>query len=208
MKVLHINASTRGADSQSLSVARHFISSLKDQASIELDEFNLFEDELPKFDGLFVGAKMALFTGSETNGEQKVAWEKAKAVFDRFAAADAYVFNIPLWNNGIPYVLKQFIDVVTQPGWAFGFDPQKGYSGLLAGKRALIVHASGVYYQGIAEGFGDDLSTPYIESWLRLIGVNDVDQIHVSPTVVNPDYGKTKSNAEDEAGRIAKKWAS
>ncbi|UQX13255.1 NAD(P)H-dependent oxidoreductase [Candidatus Mycobacterium methanotrophicum] len=34
-----------------------------------------------------------------------------------------------MWNSGIPYVLKQWIDNVTQPGWAFGFDPERGYTG-------------------------------------------------------------------------------
>ncbi|MFE3839221.1 FMN-dependent NADH-azoreductase [Pseudogemmobacter sonorensis] len=203
MKLLHINASTRGAKSESLAVARHLIAELQNRTSIELDEYNLFEDELPKFDGLAVGAKMALFTGSEAESDQKAAWEKIKAVFDRFASADVYVFNVPLWNNGIPYVLKQFIDVVTQPGWTMGFDVEKGYTGLLNGKKAYVVHASGVYYQGIPDNFGSDFSTSYLDDWLKFIGVEDVEHIHVAPTVVNADFAKTKTDAETKASQLA-----
>lgn len=110
-----------------------------------MNTYNLFEDALPKFDGNAVGAKMAVFTGGEANSVEKAAWQQARLVFDRFAAAETYVFNVPLWNSGIPYVLKQFVDVVTQPGWAFKFDPDIGYTGLLAGKKAYVVHASGIY---------------------------------------------------------------
>ncbi len=90
------------------------------------------------FDAAAVGAKMALFTGADATAEQKATWANVEKIFKRFAAADVYVVNTPLWNNNIPYVLKQFIDLVTQPGWTFGFDMEKGYSGLLSGKRALL----------------------------------------------------------------------
>ena len=120
---------------------------------------------------------------------------RKKSVFKRFAAADVYVLNTPLWNNGIPYVLKQYIDLVTQPGWTFGFDPIKGYEGLMAGKRAFVIHASGVYHEGISPNFGADFATPYLADWFRFIGVTDLQQMHVAPTVLNTDYAATKTNA-------------
>jgi len=104
-----------------------------------------------------------------------------------FASADIYVFNVPLWNNNISYILKQFIDVITQPGWAFGFDPSTGYAGLLDNKKAYVVIASGVYYQGISNNFGSDFATPYLNNWLKFIGVSDIENIHISPTVVHTD---------------------
>jgi FMN-dependent NADH-azoreductase len=206
MKVLHINASTRRSGSQSLAVANHLLEEIKSRhgSKVEIDVFNLFEDSLPAFDGSAVGAKMALFTGSEASSEERKTWEVIEAVFKRFAAADIYVFNVPLWNNGIPYILKQFIDIVTQPGWAFGFDPSTGYSGLLKGKKAYVVHASGVYYEGISAGFGSDFATPYLDDWLKFIGVEDVEHIHVAPTVVNVDFAKTKAEAEAVAVKLVR----
>lgn len=44
-------------------------------------------------------------------------------MFDRFAAADAYLFSVPMWNAGVPYALKQWIDIISQPGWLFSFTP-------------------------------------------------------------------------------------
>jgi FMN-dependent NADH-azoreductase len=205
MKVLHINSSPRGVDSHSLQLAELLLDELQQHKDVKIDRFDLFSDELPPFSELAVGAKMALFTGSEATAEQKQVWAKMREVFDRFASADAYVINIPLWNNGIPYVLKQFVDVVTQPGWAFGFDMEKGYSGLIKNKKACVIHASGVYREGIPLGFGSDFATPYINDWLKFIGVEDIEQIHFAPTVVNPDFNSTKSSVERQAKDIAKR---
>jgi FMN-dependent NADH-azoreductase len=204
MKVLHLNASTRGPRSESLAVAQGLLDTLKDDVSVEVDHFDLFSDELPKFDANAVGGKMALFTGAEATSAEQEAWATVKAVFDRFAAADLYLLNVPLWNNSIPYVVKQFIDVVTQPGWAFGFDMEKGYSGLMTGKKAVVVHASGVYHDQIAANFGSDFATPYLDDWFKFIGVHDVQHIHVAPTVVNADFASTKAAALAKARLVAK----
>ena len=203
MKILHINASTRGTQSQSLSVAERLITKLQTAPGTTVDRLNLFDGSLPAFDANAVGAKMALFTGANATEEQKASWSQVETVFKRFAAADVYVINTPLWNNGIPYALKQFIDLVTQPGWTFGFDPVSGYKGLMTGKRAFVVHASGVYHQDVPPNFGSDFATPYLEDWFNFIGVTELRQIHVAPTVVNVDYAATKAKAIARAEALA-----
>ena len=44
-----------------------------------------------------------------------------------------------MWNFGIPYKLKQWIDVITQPGLAFRFDPAQGY--LPLGGRSVLTNS-------------------------------------------------------------------
>lgn len=203
MKVLHLNSSPRGADSHSLQLAELFIRELAKKHSLEVDRYDLFEDELPAFGELATGAKMSLFTGTTATEEQQQEWAKIKEVFERFAAADTYVINVPLWNNGVPYILKQFIDVVTQPGWSFGFDMEKGYTGLLKNKKACVIHTSGVYREGISPAFGSDFCSPYINDWLKFVGVETIEQINFAPTVVNPEFGLTKVSAQKQAADIA-----
>jgi FMN-dependent NADH-azoreductase len=203
MNILHINASPRNAESRSLAVANYFIAEFTKKHVAQVDRFNLFQDYLPEFGETTTAAKMALFTGQPQTAEQSAAWSDTRAVFDRFAAADIYIFNTPLWNNGLPYKLKQFIDVVTQPGWAFGFDPVKGYDGLLRDKKAVIVHASGVWHTGIAVNFGSDFSTPYLSDWLNFIGIDDIKHIRFQPTVLNSDVTATENEAKEQARRIA-----
>lgn len=59
-------------------------------------------------------------------GEADVAWHAAKDTFARFDSAQHLLFSVPMWNAGIPYILKQLIDVISQPGMVFGVDPHNG----------------------------------------------------------------------------------
>lgn len=203
MKVLHINASPRGANSHSLAVADHFIAHLSKHREAMVDRIDLFKDNLPEFGEVATGAKMALFSGREQTAEEVAAWAAVRAVFDRFAAADLYVFNVPIWNNGIPYKLKHLIDLVTQPGWSFGFDPVAGYSGLMKNKKAVIIHASGVWHNDVGENFGSDFSTPVLRDWLNFLGIVDQSDIRVQPTVLTPDVEVVKAAAMKHASELA-----
>ena len=181
---LHVNASARPG-SQSLAIAENFLDALRERdADLEVDKWNLFAEPLPQFGSVAAEAKMAVFGGQDHTAEQVAAWDAARAVFDRFAAADAYVFNIPMWNAGVPYILKQWIDIVTQPGWAFGFDPAEGYSGLMAGKRAFVVYTSGVYAPGVPIEFGADFASTFFDDWLRFVGIADTQTLRFAPTVL------------------------
>ena len=67
----------------------------------------------------------------------------------------------------MPWLLKHWIDTVTQPQLLFGFDPATGYRGLAGGRRAAVVYASSVYADGLSPAFGRDFHRAYLEDWLR-----------------------------------------
>ena len=203
-RLLHVNASPRGTASQSLALAQVFLETYTaEQPAAKVDALDLFEDDLPAFGTAAAAAKIAVFSGQTPTGEQAEAWSEARAVFDRFAAADAYLFNVPMWNAGVPYVLKQWIDIVTQPGWAFGFDPVSGYSGLLAGKKAAVIYTSGVYAPGVPLEFGADFHSTFFNDWLRFVGITDVTQIRVAANALSPTAGADMQNATEKARTIA-----
>lgn len=221
-RILHINASPRGDHSDSLLLARHFISEVRaagagvdgaiTEAAFEVETLNLFDaGALPGFGTTAAGAKMAVFSGRDQTPEELQAWADARAVFDRFAAADAYVFNVPMWNAGVPYALKQWIDIVTQPGWSFGFDPAAGYSGLMDGKHAMAIHTSGVYSPGVAPAFGQDFSSTFFADWLNFVGITDATHVRFAPTALNADVEGSRREAEAElaahaVGFAARLW--
>lgn len=205
--ILHINASPRDSHSGSLRLARHFIDEVQSAGgrTFEVETLNLFDaGVLPEFGRIAAAAKMA---GQDQTSEQMNAWEAARAVFEQFAAADAYVFNIPMWNAGVPYVLKQWIDIVTQPGWSFGFDPATGYRGLLEGKQALAIHTSGVYAPGVPAAFGQDFSSTFFADWLNFVGIEDATHVRFAPTVLNGDVDGTRRAAETELSEVATTFA-
>ncbi|MBM7503645.1 FMN-dependent NADH-azoreductase [Agromyces aurantiacus] len=201
--LLHISASPRGEDSESLAIARTFLDAFRAaQPTASVDEWDLWDGSLPSFGPDGAGAKMRIFAGEQPVGTQQVAWHRARLAFERFAAADLYLFSLPMWNAGIPYIAKQFIDVVSQPGMVFGFDPEAGYTGLLRGRRAAVVYTSAVYGDDRPPAFGSDFQRPYFEDWLNWAGVTDVDSVAFRPNLAVADAEPGRRAAHDEARRL------
>jgi FMN-dependent NADH-azoreductase len=152
-------------------------------------------------------AKMAIFAGEEPAGAAAVAWSGAVAAFRRFDDADLYLFSVPMWNAGVPYVLKQLIDVISQPGLIFGFDPAHGYTGLLRDKRAAVIYTSAVYGPGRGPAFGADFQAPFFDDWLRWAGVEDISEIHFRPNLAVADAETPRRLAHAQARDVAKRFA-
>lgn len=202
-KLLHVSASPRGQQSESLAIADSFLDSFRTaHPGAEVETFDLWDGSLPPFGPAAVAAKMAVFAGADPQGEQASAWQAARTTFERFAAADHYLFSVPMWNASVPYVLKQFIDVVSQPGMVFGFDPEHGYTGLLTGKKAAVIYTGAVYGPDRGPSFGSDFMTPFFEDWLRWIGVEDVTGIHFQPNLATTDADAGRRAAHAAARRI------
>jgi FMN-dependent NADH-azoreductase len=187
-RLLHISASPRGDRSESLALARAFLDAYQEaEPASVVDTFDLWDGTLPAFGPPAAAAKMAVFAGEEPVGEQADAWRAARETFERFDSFDRYLFSVPMWNAGVPYILKQFIDVVSQPGMVFAFDPEQGYTGLLRGKRAAVVYTGAVYGEGRGPAFGNDFQRPFFEDWLRWAGITDVEAVEFRPNLVTAD---------------------
>jgi len=203
--LLHLSASPRGAASESGAIAATFLDAYRaTHEGDEIVEWDLWDGTLPPFGPPAAAAKMAVFAGADPQGEEARAWRAAIDTFRRFDAADRYLFSVPMWNAGVPYILKQFIDVVSQPGLVFGFDPERGYSGLLRGKKAAVVYTSAVYGPGREPAFGADFQRPFFDDWLRWAGVDDITAIEFRPDLATAD-ADTGRRAAHAAARDAGK---
>jgi len=197
-KLLHLSASPRGTASESLAIAATFVDTFSDvRPDIAVEHWDLWDGTLPPFGAAAAGAKMSIFAGQEPAGERAAAWVAVHRTFERFAAADCYLFSVPMWNHGVPYILKQFIDVVSQPGLVFGFDGNTGYTGLVTGKKAVVVYTSAVYGDDRGPQFGVDFQAPYFNDWLRWAGITDVTQITFRPNLAvdDPEPGRQAAHA-------------
>jgi FMN-dependent NADH-azoreductase len=204
-KLLHVSASPRGTRSESLALASRFLEVYGEQhPTHDIAEWDLWDGTLPAFGPPAAAAKMAVFAGADPQGDEALAWRAAIDTFRRFDAADRYLFSVPMWNAGVPYILKQFIDVVSQPGLVFGFDPERGYNGLLRGKKAAVVYTSAVYGPGRGLSFGADFQRPYFDDWLRWTGIEDVTGIEFRPDLATAD-ADTGRRAAHAAARDAGK---
>jgi FMN-dependent NADH-azoreductase len=203
--LLHISASPRGAKSESLAIAETFLSAYREtHPDNTIETWDLWDGTLPEFGPAAAHAKMAVFAGADPMGDEAAAWRAAGQAFERFAAADEYLFSVPMWNAGIPYILKQFIDVISQPGMVFGFDGELGYTGLVTGRKAAVVYTSAVYGVGRPPSFGSDFQAPYLRDWLNWAGIEDITEVAFRPNLATAD-ADTGRQAAHAAARDAGK---
>src|ERR1700722_19368882 len=130
-KLLYLKASPRKTKSQSIQLADAYLNALRSNN--------------PDLEGDKNAAKLQVIAGHQPNGSQRTAWDELVTIADRFIAADRYLIATPMWNSGIPYRLKHYIDLIHQPSLLWGLDPAKGYYGLLENKQATLALTSGVY---------------------------------------------------------------
>ncbi len=183
-RLLLVQASPRQGDSASRAAATTFLTRLHELApELAIDELDLWREALPEFDGAALAAKYARLGGRALAPREAEAWQTIEAMVARLDAADLVVIATPMWNFGIPYKLKHWIDLVTQPGLAFRFDPATGYSPLLRPRPTLAIVASAGDY-GAGPSWGrPDLATPYLAAALRFIGLGEIVVVGQGPTV-------------------------
>lgn len=204
--LLHIESSPRKARSHSIEVAKAFIQAYEESHPGDVVKtLDLWTHPLPEFDGAAIEAKYAIMHGKEHTHVQARAWEAIKAEFEHLASADKVLLSLPMWNFSIPYKLKHFIDVVTQPGLAFVVTKEGAYRGLVTGKPAVVVYARGGEYEAGAPAASYDQQRRYVEQWLGFIGFSDVETILVEPTLRSSEaVAAGKTRALEQARSIAR----
>jgi FMN-dependent NADH-azoreductase len=203
-RLLHIEASPRGDRSRSSQLAARLIANLKSvDPELGVDHLNLWREELPAFDGDLIAAKYARLAGDDFTPQQADAWSEVGAMVGRLDAADRLVISTPLWNFSIPYRLKHWIDLVTQPGLSFSFDPEHGYRPLLRRRPVdVILTSAGDYRPGPGRG-RPEFATSYLREALGFIGLRDVRFIPVGPTVGGErDVATAVARAEADIDRV------
>lgn len=207
-RILHLMASPRREESRTAAIAQRFIDRWRErEPAAEVDELDLWREPLPEFDGDKAAAKLTVITGGMHTSRTRSAWDEITAIAQRFIAADVYVLSVPMWNGSVPYRLKLYIDLITQPGLLFGFDPAHGYHGLLSGKRALAIYASGVFAPGAAPSYGQDFHSTYVDWWLRSAGIERIETVRAQPLIATPEparvFEAALRAAEGAADRLA-----
>jgi FMN-dependent NADH-azoreductase len=193
-KLLYIQASPRVQRSHSIAVADAFVESYKGtHPDDEIVTLNVFDASIPNFDGPAVRAKYAIIHGQLHSKQEQQVWKNVEEVIEQFTSADKYVLAVPMWNFSIPYRLKQYIDLLVQPGYTFKFSEEKGYEGLVVGKPMLAVCARGGEYLPHSEAAAFDLQTKYIELIFGFIGFENIRSVVVEPTLQGgPDVAEAK----------------
>jgi FMN-dependent NADH-azoreductase len=157
-KLLYIQASPRKGRSKSITVADAFLDSyIQANPQDSIEKIELFEADLPDFALEAVTAKYKVMHGDNHSEQDKKIWDEVVSVINTFKSADKYLFAVPMWNFSIPYRLKQYIDILVQPGLTFKVNEEGNYQGLVENKSVFIVYSSGGEYKKGTPSEGFDL---------------------------------------------------
>lgn len=208
MRLLHVEASPMNAASTSTEIASAFLESYRaSHPQDAIDSVDVWSADLPPFDADMIGAKFAVLRSQTATPEQRSRWESALAFARRFDAADKYLFSVPMWNFGIPYRLKHFIDVVTLPGENWTWSPEEGFRPLHPAKRAALVYSSAGAYPLRPDEDPSDFQKPYLRRWLAFLGVEDVYEITAGPTLAPPEQrAQDRAVAVERARALARRF--
>ncbi|MGX5728944.1 FMN-dependent NADH-azoreductase [Pseudoxanthomonas beigongshangi] len=187
--VLHVSASPGGEASRSNALANAFLDAWRNAHPGDTHEtVDVWKLDLPEFDASMIAAKFAVLRTQDATPGQQAQWERAVKVSRQFNQADVYVFSVPMWNYGLPYRLKHYIDVVTLPGQNWRWSRSEGYQPLLSGKRAfLMVSSAGDFAEGAVTQY-EDFQKPYMRQWLRFLGIELAGEVALAPTLTDPEH--------------------
>lgn len=174
-------SSPRGNASFSVQLGNVIVSKLQSRypGSI-LQETDLTQRPLPHLDNDHVSAFL-------TPADQRTPAQLAKnrdsdQVVQEVMEADIIVIGAPLYNYGIHSCLKIWIDHLIRAGLTFRYT-EKGFEGLVKGKKAYIAMSSGaVYAEGPMQAY--DFVVPYLKAVLGHIGITDITVARVEGTAI------------------------
>ena len=168
-KLLVIETSPRGDHSVSRNMTRRFVADWQAaHTDGEVVDRDLMQTALP-----FVNAPwlQAYFTPSERHSpEMKQALRLSDELVGEILAADHIVIATPVYNYNVPAALKAWVDHIVRKGLTLGLDGK----GLVTGKKATVLLASGGVYTEGSPIRDRDIATQYLRLILNVIGITDV----------------------------------
>ena len=168
-KLLVVETSPRGDFSVSRAMTRNFVEVWR--AAHPGGE--VVERDLARTDLTFVTAPWlhAYFTPREQHSpDMKHALRLSDELVAELLAADHIAIATPVYNYNVPAALKAWIDHIVRKGMTLGFEGQ----GLITGKKATVLLASGGIYSEGSPIRDRDIATVYLRLILNVIGIADV----------------------------------
>jgi FMN-dependent NADH-azoreductase len=111
--------------------------------------------------------------------EQRAALALSDELIAELERADEYVIGVAMHNFSIPSVLKLWVDQIARNGRTFIANGSER-RGLLQGKKATILVASGGVYEAGTPASALNFIDPYLKTVFGFIGVTDVKFVTAS----------------------------
>jgi FMN-dependent NADH-azoreductase len=177
--VLLVTSSPRGESSHSTRVATELAQSLAGNLVVR----DLWRDRLTAIGPDFIHA---VFTPeANRTPEQQIELLPSDQAIAEIQNAEVIVIAAGMINFGMPASLKTWIDLITRSGLTFQYG-ESGPEGLLTGKRAILVLATGGVYSTGALSAMDHLQ-PALRTNLEFLGITDIETVWIEGVGLGED---------------------
>ena len=195
MSLLAINSSARMKGSNSRALVEYFSQRWVDsgRASSVIDR-DLVKNPLPALSPADLVGVHGSHEVTDANASLAQHLALSGQLIDELKAADTVVFGLPMYNFGVPFYLKQWVDYICRAGVTFRYG-ENGPEGLTGVQRAVVITASG----GTPIGSEADFASRYIEHLCGFIGIEHVDHINASGSKRTPELVLQNGRAEIDA---------
>lgn len=190
--ILRIDASARKNGSTTRALTDELIGLLSDQITDATIVTRDVADGLPFVDEDWVNANFT--PAEERSEEQREKLSVSDGLVDELKSADTIVIGLPIYNFGIPATLKAWVDMIARARLTFRYT-ENGPEGLLTGKKAYLVVASG----GTSAGSEIDFATSYMRHALKFVGITDVTLIDASAAASGAEEVLNRAQAQISA---------
>ncbi|WP_194954232.1 FMN-dependent NADH-azoreductase [Sphingopyxis solisilvae] len=195
--ILRIDSSARSAGSTTRQLTDRLVTRLVEQgygAAVTQRDLSVTPPAL--LTEAWVGAN---FTDeAERSDAQKDALAASDELIAELEAASTIVIGVPVYNFAIPAALKAWIDLIARARRTFRYT-ESGPEGLLKGKKAYLVVASG----GVPVGSDYDFATGYLRHVLGFVGITDVSIIEAGQQMMDGEAVSRATAAIEELKQAA-----
>ncbi|HZD47257.1 MAG TPA: NAD(P)H-dependent oxidoreductase [Silvibacterium sp.] len=185
--LLHIDSSPLGDASVSRQLSREFVQNWKEaNPNGKIITRDLTTTSLSPVTAEWVGAA---YTPEDTRTPgQRELLALSDTLIAELQSADEYVLGVPMHNFGIPSVLKLWIDQIARAGKTFSY-ASGAPEGLLKGKKATFLIASGGVYDPATVMASFNFVEPYLRTVFGFLGVTETSFINAGGAAAL-NYGK------------------
>jgi len=165
---------------------------------------DLYQSGVPLLDQAYLSGrrKQALGNVGALTQAEKDSLEKVEACVDEFLGFDRYLIAVPMWNFGIPPLLKAYVDTIVLPSKTFNYTAT-GPVGLLAesDRKMIVVESTGGFYSQGPTAKLNHCST-YLQDVFGFIGIQHLKVIPVEGTAI-PGHNETVVENAKKAAQLA-----
>lgn len=197
--ILVINSSLSAEVADSSQLSNKFAAALASQTKGSITTRYLANENLPHLSQAEMAAWM-----TDAN-ERDATQDKLASISDTAIAevqdADTIVLGLPMYNFGIPSVLKAWIDRIARAGITFRYT-ENGPEGLLLGKKVIVMATRGGKYAGTPL----DTQSQYIKDVFAFLGIQDVEFVYAEGIAMG-EKEQAIANAEARIDSLAQNAA-